>query len=181
MPRIAQETNCICCARSFNARVIRSDVSHLCVPCFDEAGEENAHQDGHHDLNVDGQMDVSNANCHICNETDPHAGFRSRPASGNQGKVMSDTDGRLVANTPSLPADAERVRLTGKRLGVPNAKYVGEASVIKRDTHTWGGHSSWVLVIVDGVTQRRWFWSEDVEDASTPPRRNRGRRSAAAA
>jgi hypothetical protein len=169
--RIAMSRTCNCCQRSFNARVLRSDINDLCEACYDEAGFENAHNDGHHDTNAD-------EGCHVCSATDPHASYRSRPASGQQGKVLTTTDGRLGVNAPVLPEGAERVKLTGTRLGRPAAKYNGEASVIVRDNHVWGGHSSWVLVIPDGMTQRRWFWSEDVE-AIAAPRARRARRAPA--
>lgn len=157
MTRISLPTVCQCCGRQLKAWTVSEDVNHLCVRCNAEALNENAHSDGHH-------TDAPDENCHVCTATDPHAGLRDQTVNGAQGKVLTDADGRLGVNAPAVPEGAERVKLTGFRLGRVAAKYaVGtEASVIKRDAHVFQGHASWVLVMIDGATQRRWFWTEDV-------------------
>lgn len=178
MPRIALPVACGCCGRRFNNRsVIRGSTQEICEFCYEEAGYENAHSDGHHEPLADGAINVLQIGCHICQGTDPHAGFAApRGAAEGAGRVMSDTDDRLRGNAPVLPENPNRVKLTGMRLGVPAPKYVGEASVIKADNHVWGGHSNWVMVIPDGMTTRRWFWAEDVE--TLPVARQRRGRSA---
>lgn len=168
------ETACLCCGRRFNGvRVIRSELSHLCEPCYDEAGDLNAHNDGHHD-------GTASESCCVCQDTDPHGTFRTREVTGNQGKCLTDTDGRKKENAPTVPADAERVQLTGMRLGRPSVKDAAglQGSVIKRSTHTTAGHSVWALVQVDGITQRRWFWAEDLEAVAPVRPARRSRRAA---
>lgn len=151
---------CACCGtRRIASAAETAHGLELCVRCYDEAGYENAHSDGHH-------ADEADANCHVCQGTDPHAGIRA-PGVGSGACVRTD-DGRLKDMAPSLPENPARVKLTGVRLGQPAPKYVGQASVIKADNHVWGGHSNWVMVIVDGMTQRRWFWAEDVKAVRAP-------------
>lgn len=161
---------CACCGTRRIAPA--AETAHgvdLCVICYDEAGMENAHSDGHHEAEAD-------ANCHVCQGTDPHAGIRAVPVGA--GACVRTDDGRLKDMAPSLPENPERVRLVGIRLGEAAPKYDNlQASVIKRDNHVWGGHNSWVMVIVDGMTQRRWFWSEDVRPVRAP----RARRTEVAA
>lgn len=187
MPRnasaIVMDTECACCHRNFSRSVRNpmnptsakrsSDLQHLCEGCYDEAGFENAHNDGHHE--------TPDAGCYVCNGTDAHPFLpvvaEVAPVRVGAGRVASEADGRLKPNAPTLPENPARVKLTGVRLGQPAPKYVGQASVIKADNHVWGGHSNWVMVIVDGMTQRRWFWAEDV----TPVRAPRARRTAVAA
>lgn len=178
MPRIAQPTACICCARPFSRRVARSaDSVENCDVCWEEAGYENAHSDGHHDDEEAGPQ----ADCHVCQGTSAHAFLEgatvtSTPSPRNgAGRVASTADGRLKANAPTLPESPDRVRLQGTIRGQASVKYNGLlASVIRRSTHTWDRHAGdWVQVQIDGQVQCRWFYAEEVK----PVRKSRARAS----
>lgn len=88
------------------------------------------------------------------------------------GRVASTADGRLKANAPTVPENADRVKLTGTIRGVANPKYNGsQASVISRSTHTWDRHAGdWVQVLIDGQNQCRWFYAEEVKAVRAPRR-----------
>lgn len=157
---------CVCCRTRRIANP--AETAHgvdLCVRCYDEAGFENAHSDGHHD-------DAPDANCHVCQGTDPHAGIRA--AGVGAGRVASAADGRLKENAPSVPENASRVKLVGVRCGLPNARYGSEAhplmaQVIKTSTHTWKGYTGdWYCVLPEGQSVRRWFWASDVKTVRAP-------------
>lgn len=148
---IAQSPTCECCGRTFNARLTRSSVSGLCEACFDEAGMENAHVDGHHE--------TPDANCHLCQNVDAHAGIRVGAAAG-AGRVASEADGRLKANAPTVPETAKRVKVATQK-GKENTKFAGmTGSVILEETYAGVPHYK---VKLDDVAQVRWFYVSDVQ------------------
>lgn len=170
------ETNCLCCNRKLNA-VLRSSVSSLCNPCFDEAGIENAHQDGHH-------AETPATDCPACTATyDPHAGIRTRQVSGLQGKVVNaETDGRIKGQAKAPAADAVRGTFGAAPTlrGTPALQFAGLGYAVLKTGHTWAGHK-WTQVRVDGMATNKWFWDADLVASAAPTNRRRGRAAAAAA
>lgn len=95
---------CICC----NTRRPSGEGQYLelCQICFDEAGYDNAHSDGH----PYGDTRSSRANrpyprpagnnCHLCNGTDPHTGTKTTTTGTSHIGGVQDvaSDRRLTAN-----------------------------------------------------------------------------------
>ena len=164
MPRsiTPRSTTCDCCGVTLRRDSEGFNIQ-LCQRCFDEAGYENAHNDGHHALDgIDmsqtdalARLAAEQAACHICSGRDPHATVRLGAAAG-AGRVASEADGRLKANAPVVPETAKRVRIV-TQCG-RNTKFAGlTGSVIIHEREIWN------KVKIDGVTQVRWFHDADLK------------------
>lgn len=165
------ETNCLCCNRKLNS-ALRSELSHLCTVCYDEAGYENAHNDGHHSAEEQGPNEV----CHLCTGANPHAGIRTRVASGNQGKVVNPEADRRIKGKAQAPAtDAAIVAFPARPTlrGKASPSLSGLTYQVLKSNHKWAGHT-WTQVRIEGMDTNKWFWTEDLV------RTARGRRTAAA-
>lgn len=144
----ARPTHCICCqtARVASAQETAHGVD-LCVRCYDEAGYENAHSDGHH-------TDAADENCHVCQGTDPHASIRG--AAVGAGRVVRESDGRLQANAPVPAADAKRVRVVSFRGDVTHKTVGLTGSIVTAEPKTVKG-DKFHLVKLDAQGQCRWY------------------------
>lgn len=160
---------CDCCGRQLKLLNRSWDAAHLCVRCNAEALNENAHADGHH-------ADAADESCHVCTATDPHAGLRDQAVNGDQGKVLTEADGRLGVNRPAPAEDAARVRVLSHRNYGVNTPLVGAVGAVILTDEARG----YAKVKLDTRTAVLWFLLTDLEP-ETPVRAPRVRRSRRAA